>query len=92
MFLPSLLNSRYESDYECICIVVNGKICSVPLNILSSVHTISIHRAKCEFLQVGQNERRVCNISCKKFSDYVTLTFDYKVISVICIVRCNLRK
>ena len=37
MFLPYLSNSRYESDNECICIVINGKICSVPLNILSSV-------------------------------------------------------
>ena len=25
------------SDYECICIVIKGKIRSVPLNILSSV-------------------------------------------------------
>ena len=30
-------NSCYESDYECICIMINGKTCSVPLNILSSV-------------------------------------------------------
>ena len=37
MCLPYLSNSRYESDYECICIVINGKICSFPLNILSSV-------------------------------------------------------
>ena len=27
----------YESDYECICIVINGKTRSVPLNNLSSV-------------------------------------------------------
>ena len=37
MFLPYESNSRFESDYECICIVNNGKTCSVPLNILSSV-------------------------------------------------------
>ena len=37
MFLNDQSNSRYESDYECICIVINGKIRSVPLNILSSV-------------------------------------------------------
>ena len=37
MFLPYYSNSCYESDYECICIVINGKIRSVPLNILSSV-------------------------------------------------------
>ena len=30
-------NSCYESDYECICIMINGKTYSVPLNILSSV-------------------------------------------------------
>ena len=35
--MPYEFNSRYESDYECICIVSNGKTCSVPLNILSSV-------------------------------------------------------
>ena len=38
MFLPYESNSRYESDYECICIVIYGKTCSVPLNILSSVY------------------------------------------------------
>ena len=37
MFLPYYSNSGYESDYECICIVINGKIRSAPLNILSSV-------------------------------------------------------
>ena len=37
MCLPYYSNSRYESDYACICIVINGKIRSVPLNILSSV-------------------------------------------------------
>ena len=36
-FCQVLFNSRYESDYECICFVINGKIRSVPLNILSSV-------------------------------------------------------
>ena len=36
-FLPYYSNSCYESDYECICIVINGKIRNVPLNILSSV-------------------------------------------------------
>ena len=39
MFSPYQPNSYYESDYECICIMVNGKTCSVPLNILSSVFT-----------------------------------------------------
>ena len=33
MFLPSI----DELDYECICIMINDKTCSVPLNILSSV-------------------------------------------------------
>ena len=37
MFLSYKSNSPNESDHECICIVINGKICSVPLNILSSV-------------------------------------------------------
>ena len=37
MFLPYESNFCYESDYECICIVSNGKTCSVPLNIFSSV-------------------------------------------------------
>ena len=32
MFLPYLSNSCYESNYECICIVTNGKRHSVPLN------------------------------------------------------------
>ena len=38
MFLPYQPNSCYESDYECICIMINDKTCSVPLNILSSVY------------------------------------------------------
>ena len=38
ILLPYQLNSCFESDYECICIVDNGKTCSVPLNILSSVY------------------------------------------------------
>ena len=37
MFLPYQPNSCYESDYECSCIMINGKTRSVPLNILSSV-------------------------------------------------------
>ena len=37
MFLPFQSNSCYESDYECICIVTNGKTGTVPLNHLSSV-------------------------------------------------------
>ena len=37
MVLPYYSNSCYESDYECICIVVNGKTRSAPLNVLSSV-------------------------------------------------------
>ena len=35
VFLPYYSNSWYESDYECICIVINSKIRSVPLNILA---------------------------------------------------------
>ena len=37
MFSPYQPNSCYESDHECSCIMINGKTCSVPLNILSSV-------------------------------------------------------
>ena len=37
MSSPYQPNSCYESDYECICIKINGKTCRVPLNILSSV-------------------------------------------------------
>ena len=37
VFSPYQPSSCYESDYGCICIMINGKICSVPLNILSSV-------------------------------------------------------
>ena len=37
MFSPYQPNSCYESDYECSCIMINGKTCSVPLIILSSV-------------------------------------------------------
>ena len=43
MFSPYQPNSCYESDYECSCIMINGKTCSVPLNILSSVYI-------CEFM------------------------------------------
>ena len=38
MFIPYYSNTRYESDYAFICIVINGKIRSVPSNILSSVY------------------------------------------------------
>ena len=38
MFSPYQPNSCYESNYECSCIMINGKKCSVPLNILSSVY------------------------------------------------------
>ena len=38
MFSPYQPKSCYESDYECNCIIINGKTCSVPLNILSSVY------------------------------------------------------
>ena len=37
IFCQVLLIQLYESDYECIFIVIYGKICNVPLNILSSV-------------------------------------------------------
>ena len=37
MFSPYQPNSCFESDYECICFMINGKTHSVPLNILSSV-------------------------------------------------------
>ena len=40
MFSPYQPNSCYESDYECSCIMINGKTCSVPLNILSSVYRV----------------------------------------------------
>ena len=38
MFSPYQSNSCYESDYECVCIMINCKTCSVPLNIFSSVY------------------------------------------------------
>ena len=41
MFLPYKSNSCYESDYECICIVINGKTRSVPLNNLRSVYLLT---------------------------------------------------
>ena len=45
MFSPYQPNFCYESDYKCICIMINGKTCSVPLIILSSVyHFICITR------------------------------------------------
>ena len=37
MFCQVLFIQLYESDYECICIVIYGQIRNVPLNILSSV-------------------------------------------------------
>ena len=42
IYLPYQSDSCYESDYECICIVVNGKTRSVLLNILSSVYLNNI--------------------------------------------------
>ena len=56
MFLPYYSNSCYESDYECICIVINGKICSVPLNILSSVYPAVI----------------ACWVKLREFIQYIT--------------------
>ena len=54
LFCSLKTNSRYESDYECIYIVIYGKRHSVPLNILSSVfrsfvprgYTIYCHGAR----------------------------------------------
>ena len=37
MFLSYKSNSCYESDYACICFVINGKTHRVPLNVSSSV-------------------------------------------------------
>ena len=53
MFSPYQPNSCYESDYECSCIMINGKTCSVPLIILSSVHYSSRIRYKlaCEHIK-----------------------------------------
>ena len=42
MFSPYQPNSCYESDYECSCILINGKTCTVPLNILSSVFSYNL--------------------------------------------------
>ena len=42
MCSPYLSYSCYELDYECICIVINGKTRSVPLNILSSVYIYTL--------------------------------------------------
>ena len=42
MFSPYQPNSCYESDSECICIMIKGKTCSVPSNILSSVLEVYI--------------------------------------------------
>ena len=52
MFSPYQPNSCYESDYECICIIINGKTCSVPLNILSSVYPKTM---------VGPNTKKTLN-------------------------------
>ena len=43
MFSPYQPNSCFESDYECICIMINGKTRSVPLNILSSVYFLAVY-------------------------------------------------
>ena len=37
MFALFIQLLQESDDYECICIVINGKIRSVPLNILSGV-------------------------------------------------------
>ena len=37
MYVSYYMNAHYESDYECICIVINGKTKSAPLNILSDL-------------------------------------------------------
>ena len=53
MCLPYLSNSCYESDYECICIVINGKTGSVPLNNLSSVILLYISVCFCVYCTRG---------------------------------------
>ena len=52
MFSSYQPNSCFESDYECICIMINDKTRSVPLNILSSVlrHSIWIWHLNSLFL------------------------------------------
>ena len=58
MFLPYYSNSCYQSDYECICIVINGKIRSVPLNIFNSVVNVS-KRPKPLFLDPYFQNRKI---------------------------------
>ena len=46
MFLSYKTNCHHESEYEYICKVINGKMCSVPLNSFSSVF---VHITTCQF-------------------------------------------
>ena len=46
MILPYYSSSRYESEYECICIMINAKTRSVPLNILRAVYNLTLEEKK----------------------------------------------
>ena len=62
-----LFNSRYESDYECICIVINGIIRSVPLNILSSVFNVDWLLKLKVYTQVKNTTSETCAIFACNF-------------------------
>ena len=46
MFLSYITNCHHKSEYEYNCMVINGKMCSVPLNSFSSVF---VHIIMCQF-------------------------------------------
>ena len=89
MFSPYQPNSCYEPDYECICIMINGKTCSVPLNILSSAFVYSMNLAvlglhyqrltsyHCSILLFGENTAFfiVADILKKKLLSLANLIF-----------------
>ena len=58
MFSAYQPNSNYETDYECICIMISGKTCSVPLNILSSAVASSLLRTCVRYVMVVRQHER----------------------------------
>ena len=66
----------------------DSRVISIFQDICCDLHTIGNHCAECEH-PVLKNERGIHLQAINKFSFYMTLTFDSKVISVTCNLRCN---
>ena len=79
--LPYQPNSCYESDCECICIVINGKKHSVPLNILSSVYINLFFLTK--YFMVRKQKRNIL----EQEHQFCVNTYNYFTLKLVDAIR-----